>query len=260
MNLLRFFSPGAKTSLGPIPKFSSAWGPGVHAIVKTPDGSPTALFSAIAGATAARGCVTTLGEDVPWASFAHVPDTIDWPRDLTVSDALTIAAASRDATASVDLLNDFSLGHLGKVRVRDLERATLRAIAVLEALRGARTRILLLDEGPIDGRVAPDLSALLHTHAEQGAAVLVAARERGVVVSPTTERPLDADGTVGLRIDAGNVDALIVALARFPELRVAKSGKRTLWIASASTDVALHAIHEATRETGIAIDLLEIAS
>ncbi len=258
MALLRFTSSGAKTATGPIPKFSIAWDAGVHVIVKCPDGSPTALFGVIAGTTPARGCVTTLGEGVSWTSFAHVPSAIAWPQDLSVGEALRIAATARGTLASVNFLDTFSLEHLSDVCLRDVDPPTVRAIALLEALLSPSVRVLLLDEGQLDGRVAPDLDALLHERAAAGVAIIAAKSETGAMTKPTSEVLLREQTTGVVRIDTDDVDALAVALAQHSGLRMLRSSPRTLWIDSATPETTLQIAHSAIAQSGIAVDRLEV--
>ncbi len=256
MTLLSF---QCETAVGAIPKFSASWGPGLHVLVKSVDGSTAALFGALSGSTPARGCTTKLGKGVPWLAVAHIPEAIPWPRDLTVSEALAIAAAARQtALSSVYLLDQFALGGLRKARVRELDPATLRAIALLEAVGSDSVRILLLDEGPLDGRVAPSLLSLLRTRAADGAAVLVAARECGTVRDPASEIVLRSEGRI--RVDTRDPVVLSQALAKHTHLRVEQSGGSTLWIENPSTEKAINAINHAVAETRVAIDRLEVAS
>jgi hypothetical protein len=144
--------------------------------------------------------------------------------------------------------------------VRELEPATLRAIALLEAVDNAAVRVLLVGDGPLDGRVAPSLFSLLRARAAAGAAVLVAARECGTVPGATSEIVLRHEGSSRIRIDTDDPATLAQALAKHAPIHVEQSGRGTLWVTGTGAIEALAAVNKELADAAIAIRRLEVAS
>jgi hypothetical protein len=146
---------------------------------------------------------------------------------------------------------------LAEARLRELDPATLRAIAIVEAMGSDAVRILLLDDGPIDGRVAGTLLPLLRARAAAGAAVLVAASECGTIDDPASEFVHPSANRI--RVDTPDPLTLAKALAKCAAIHVEQSGRSTVWIGGPSMVEALGAVEQAIADTRVPVDRLEAA-
>jgi ABC-2 type transport system ATP-binding protein len=163
--------------------FTAGWGPGVHAVVGTPqDGGPLLLALAAGDAPLRAGRVQVLGGTPAHrrvrAQIGRVPLEPALPDALRVGEVLALAAAirgepSRDPAERLAVLG---LGPLAPRIVRSLAPEEARAVALAEAVTSSCVRVLLVDEPLLnmDPRAVARVPGCLRDRAREGCSVLVA--------------------------------------------------------------------------------------
>jgi ABC-2 type transport system ATP-binding protein len=278
--------PGGRPR-GSLAGVSLALGPGVHAVLGSPEDGTLALADIASGLAApTRGNVTVSGRDPARTAFLRARIGVLAPEPRlpaapSVRDAVRLAMRARGETGDRfdAVIDPLGLGHLHGRSPRSLSFAEQRAIELALALSTPAPVLLVLHEPLADVAVArqPALHLRLREAAAAGACVLVTTSspadaraladrifvlQRGLLAREATGDGLAPAETTTLVAHARSHGRdLAAALAARPEVRGVRfeehpDGSASLAIEGASANVLALALTDAAVETGAEIEAI----
>ncbi|WP_394823290.1 ATP-binding cassette domain-containing protein [Pendulispora albinea] len=305
IELERTKARAAPVGLGPL---SASFGAGIWAILGTKSDGVSLLLDVLAARVRHKaGGVTVLGDspDAPEIRRAvgYVPLDAVLPDELRVAEALELARAIRgDGTAGSSAARNSAAGGLAAVnsaaagstarnsaadpvarlsqlgleslaprRLRTLDRAEIRAVAMAEALTSQAVRVLLVEEPflAMDARAVSVLPKLLRQRAKDGACIVIGTAsprdaraltdkhltlERGVLSEAAPHRPSEVE----LHVVASDPRILAGALAREEAALAIVASDHGVIVRGTDPLAMAGAVSRAVLASGVTLDALRL--